>query len=850
MAGVLGSERRILPRSCAPRTLEVPAFLHLGETVPVQGFTLRSVARPFGFHTCSANLGGVVEDERGQAPRVPGRPARGWADFLSPSARPRDCDSYLCAGRFHNKSQKVRSLPVARPCLHRGETTYGLGPRLPASGTAGSVDEGGQVVRACRDVPYCPCVDAGTRTDGGYHINSPRCTPSHASRPAVSESTLAFPVAGGQADDHSQALSVPTVVAGGGESVTGFALPTSPTHHSDYDGRVHGGLGRSPDYRRSKSPVQWTMEQSRAQGLSYQPPGTASNQADIVPGCASDTRSGSADRMRQHNGSQLPEQTGRHKVKHSLCRGLRDPRVVNSPQSDRHGSPQTRCRQSSGGLPVSQSPRPSGVVSGEYLVPAAVGQMGCAADRSVRLSVQSQAPCVVQSITLPVGGRNRRTHAELEGAEGVCFSPIQSDSADSEEALRGQSRVGDSDHPILAQEDLVSVGNVHGNRTALDPASGIQPPVSVPAGQGDLVPPRPTIATVGSLEAEKLAWRRQGFSDDVIDTALAAKRGSTRTVYDSRWQAFVDWCTQRHIDPLSCNVPQFLEFLQQLVHRNLALNTIKGYVTAVSSRRGLVEYRDESVRMAAVSPVRTWLRGLSIQRPPVRSRVPPWSLELVLRVLTSAPFYPLHQCDLKHLTLRTVFLLAISSARRASELHAIRVDSLVRHGTGYIAYTDERFLPKIATEWHVNLPIHLPAIPDDADAELRKLCVATCIDAYVSATKPLRETTSATQLLVCYGKTKQGQPVSKQRVSTWLKEVVTVCYQLQGQPLPHVKGHDTRKMATSWAHVAGVEPRTICEAAMWQSSNMFARFYKLDLLHADHGELGRRVLHLATPATT
>ena len=208
-------------------------------------------------------------------------------------------------------------------------------------------------------------------------------------------------------------------------------------------------------------------------------------------------------------------------------------------------------------------------------------------------------------------------------------------------------------------------------------------------------------------------------------------------------------------------------------------------------------------------------------------------------------------CDLKHLTLRRVFLLTISSARRASEIHAIRQDTLIRHATGVTAYVDDSFLPKVATEWHVNLPIYLPAIPDDADSDLRKLCVASCLDSYLTATQGFRAQPGASQLLLCYGKAKLGRPVSKQRVSTWLKEVVMAAYSALGQPLPaSVKGHDTRKVATSWAHVAGVEPRMICEAAMWQSTSMFARFYKLDLLHADHGELGRRVLQLATPAPT
>lgn len=64
----------------------------------------------------------------------------------------------------------------------------------------------------------------------------------------------------------------------------------------------------------------------------------------------------------------------------------------------------------------------------------------------------------------------------------------------------------------------------------------------------------------------------------------------------------------------------------------------------------------------------------------------------MLAALNKAPFvFPLHLCDLKHLTLRTVFLLVISSAHRASEIHAISLDTRVRHAAGTTLFTDERF---------------------------------------------------------------------------------------------------------------------------------------------------------------
>ena len=45
-----------------------------------------------------------------------------------------------------------------------------------------------------------------------------------------------------------------------------------------------------------------------------------------------------------------------------------------------------------------------------------------------------------------------------------------------------------------------------------------------------------------------------------------------------------------------------------------------------------------------------------------------WDLGIVLEALSKHPYEPLREASLKHLTLKTVFLLAMASARRCSEL--------------------------------------------------------------------------------------------------------------------------------------------------------------------------------------
>ena len=58
------------------------------------------------------------------------------------------------------------------------------------------------------------------------------------------------------------------------------------------------------------------------------------------------------------------------------------------------------------------------------------------------------------------------------------------------------------------------------------------------------------------------------------------------------------------------------------------------------------------------------------KRPKGRRGIPSWNLSLVLHQLTKAPFEPIREASLKHLTFMTVFLLALGSDKRRSKIHA------------------------------------------------------------------------------------------------------------------------------------------------------------------------------------
>ena len=94
-----------------------------------------------------------------------------------------------------------------------------------------------------------------------------------------------------------------------------------------------------------------------------------------------------------------------------------------------------------------------------------------------------------------------------------------------------------------------------------------------------------------------------------------------------------------------------------------------------------------------------WVSSLKLTKGVARSLVPGWSLDLVLAALKRHTFEPIRLAFLKYLTWKTVFLLAITSARRASELHALcyKEPYLAMSSTDVVLYLNIDFLPKVSS---------------------------------------------------------------------------------------------------------------------------------------------------------
>ena len=71
------------------------------------------------------------------------------------------------------------------------------------------------------------------------------------------------------------------------------------------------------------------------------------------------------------------------------------------------------------------------------------------------------------------------------------------------------------------------------------------------------------------------------------------------------------------------------------------------------------------------------IMSIELQRPRLTPVLPHFDLGIVLEALSKPPYEPLREASLKHLTLKTVFLLAMALAGIGSELQALVFDAAI-----------------------------------------------------------------------------------------------------------------------------------------------------------------------------
>ena len=297
------------------------------------------------------------------------------------------------------------------------------------------------------------------------------------------------------------------------------------------------------------------------------------------------------------------------------------------------------------------------------------------------------------------------------------------------------------------------------------------------------LPPRRPRAEPTRVATLKHHFRNSGFSGRAARVLSGCLRSSTLRPYQSRWQIFCGWCRGRGVAPVNATVPVVVDFLIHLRHdKGLSVSAVKGYSSALNSvlalkGRGLVSSRE----------IMMLLRSFSRSVDPVELRPPAWDVALVLQSLTGAPYEPLRTCDERFLAQKTLFLLALASANRIGELHALSYR--VSHSRGW-AEVSFSFVPGFVAETQDPSSLAsrfegftVPALPNARNNRNgRLLCPVRAVRHYLDRTAADRQ--RCERLFVTAGRIKKE--ILKTTVSFWLRKTISRAYQLSGteQPVP------------------------------------------------------------------
>ena len=646
-------QRRLLPHTNTGTIEEVSQISHSGPDLPIQGTSLWSINSAHGIQCIGK---GSKTDGHPQGYKDPPVPRRLVGEGQIPknlSATHANSGRNVPESRLASEPRKIRAGTQAsfrlcglsvRPQVRSGQTYSGPVAEPPGQD---------KISLTATDLSG-PAVYVSDRTVNGHRkAGSPRPV-THETYTVASQKQLES--TGISREDHSstQVPSPPlTLVATGKQRAERSAVTPYKTCSASLYRRIKRRVGRSLKRAHCKRVLVGTRKQ-----VAYKLPGTKSSFPSLKRVSGSLRRQDSPSGNRQYYSGGLHKQGRRHEVGPPLCPSVENPDLVFPETGDSESPTHPRLSKCDSGQAIQVgSDHPDRVVPPPRNFPKIMQQMAPTTDRSVCHEVQSQTTSVcVSNFGLP-GYSSGCTHSAMGGLACICLPTNRHFGQSGGKATGLPLQEGHSNCPGVAQHALVLGPGDHvqsGPSQAAQSAKSIDTALqSDPSQKSDQ--PKPSC-----MAPRASAIKQQGFSEAVAARIEAPQRGSTRSVYEAKWTIFTKWCLSNQVDFQSPPLKSVADFLLYLFEvKKLQPSTIDGYRSAIADKLG-----NDTVNISKDDNLTRLLDSFHRDRPKGRRGIPSWNLSLVLHQLTKAPFEPLREASLKHLTFKTVFLLALGSGKR------------------------------------------------------------------------------------------------------------------------------------------------------------------------------------------
>ena len=624
-----------------------------------------------------------------------------------------------------------------------------------------------------------PTIHVPHRSTHSNRKASPLRATTHETHTLAFEKQLEGPRITRKGDPGPQVPPPPSkVVAGGKQCATRSTITPSKRCSANFYRRIKRRVGSSLRRAHCKGNLVPTREQAAHKPLRAKSSVSSSKRVSN-PLLQQD----STDSYRQHISGCRYQQRGGDEVGITVCLTVENPVLVYQTADNPQDTSQPRPAERDSRQAIQTWPDHSNrVVTSSRSVPSCMLPVAPATSGPVCHQVQQQTATVCVTGARPPGMGSGCTRPLLGGPGPICLSTSSHLGKSGGEVTGLPLQQNNSDCPRVAQHVLVlgSSGNVQSNPTV--PAQHAK--LSISAIQ--VLPPGSSQEPVKSeptrLAPRASAIKEQGFSEAVAARIEAPQRGSTRSVYEAKWTIFTKWCLSNQVDFRAPPLKAIADFLLHLFQdRKLQPGTIDGYRSAIADKLG-----NSTINVSKDENLTHLLDSFHRDRPKGRRGIPSWNLSLVLHQLTKAPFEPLKEASLKHLTFKTVFLLALGSGKRRSGIRAW-LHKNIKHQSDWSKvslYPSPSFLSKnqLAKEGPDSVaPVVIPALAPSLDRSLkgdRSLCPVRALRYYLDRTSDLRQNK---ELVFVSFKKGFDKDISPATISSWIKQTVILCYELSDQ---------------------------------------------------------------------
>ena len=562
-------------------------------------------------------------------------------------------------------------------------------------------------------------------------------------------------------------------------------------------------------------------------GVVHQRQGTARRQTGSSPVPVISTGSHGGCLLRQHHSGGLSPQGGRHKISSPQHLGSGDPALGGVTLHPSGSAVPPGLQQRPHGRPVSPSPAPTFRVVTKLDRVSIFKQAMAGPNRFICDLRKSSLFDILLTIPGSHVSRHGRVSPVLGRSPGLRVPSGGHHSACSRET---PGLHGDGAHP---------------SGSALGPVPLVLRPAPALAGpSGDSAGPSrpPVLASVSSslpgspsAQASCLATlqrftRAAGFSSAVAEQSSLARRPSSRTVYQVRWSIYRSWCHDHGHSvsrPTLAKVADFLYWLRYT--RGLSVSSLRGYRSVLSA---VLRFHLPSLSSDPV--IRDLLRSFRLSSAERVLRPPAWDLSKVLTYLVSPAFEPLSQATFRALTLKTLFLLALATAKRVGELQALSSIVTFVGGDACLSYIPQFVAKSESLTRSIPRSFLVKSLADFAaglDIDLL-LCPVWALRLYLLRARSL----SPCRHRLFVSPRRHSRAMSKNAVSFFLREVISAAGAARPQ-VGSLRAHEVRSVSTSVAFHRNWSVSSVLESATWASSSVFSSFYLRDIQHEYDGLL-------------